>query len=487
MKKKSLASNLLYQSLYQILITITPIITSPYLSRVLGSRNLGIYSFTYSIVNYFALFAMLGVTTYGTKIIAATKIEDRKRNASQIYTMQIISCSISLILFIICGLFINENRYIVFSQIFWIISCFFNVDWYYFGCEDFKSTVTRNSIIKLLTVCSILIFVKNEESLLIYVLIMAVGNMLSQFVTFIKLFKRKYISIVNITEIRNHIAPNLKLFIPLLAMSIFHITDKLMLGFFSTFEESGFYYNADKLINIPLGLLIGFGTVMLSRCSSLIKEKKFDEHRNLVIISFDLFIMISSALAFGIAGVSKEFIPLFFGNGYDNCIILTILLSSVMIIKSIFNILTNQIYIPFNKNRIYISSVICGAISNIVFNFIFIALLDMGALGAVIGTILAEFITTSYQIIRLKSVINLYKELFRSMIYILFGLVMFILIFNLDKIIIINSFAMLILKMTIGCVIYLFFCFIYWCATDNKNYLYIKKYIKDKFFKNMKK
>ena len=478
MRKKSLKKNLIYQTLYQILITITPIITSPYLSRTLGAEKLGVYSFYYSITSYFILFAMMGINNYGTRSIAQASDKEKNKITSEIYTMQFISCIIAILGFSILFMFINSNKLIVLAMFFWLFSCLVNVDWYFFGCEEIKSTVIRNSIIKVLIVSFILIFIKNPDDLLKYTLIMSIGDFISKLVMFIKLNKSYRIKFCKFNEIKKHIKPNLILFVPLLALSIFHLTDKTMLGLFSNFEETGFYYNSDKLINIPLGIITGLGTTMLSRCSYLAKEKNIGGLLDLVSKSFDVFLFIICAISFGIATVSKEFIPLFFGNGYEKCILLTVLLSIVMILKTIQSITTNQLLIPLKKDKVFIKSVIVGAIVNIIFNSYFIIVLNLGALGAVYGTIIAELSTCLYQMVFILKNYNLGKKIFSSFIYILFGLIMFVSVNCLSIYFSYNIIINFVIKFILGTLIYISLTLLYWVITNNNNLNEIFKIIK---------
>ena len=111
------------------------------------------------------------------------------------------------------------------------------------------------------------------------------------------------------------------LFVPIVAITLYQQIDKTMLGILSTYDQVGYYYNADKVVNIPLGIIAGFGTVSLPRIVSLIATKKYDESKKLVAKSISLIMFLCSAIVFGIITIVKHFVPLFFGAGFDDCII----------------------------------------------------------------------------------------------------------------------------------------------------------------------
>ena len=250
----SIKKNLGMQTAFQMLNTCLPLITAPYLSRTLGATSLGVYSFTSSIVSYFTLFAMLGTVNYGTRTVAAVKEnkEERSKCFWGIFMLQLFVTALCLVAYVIYMIFICKDNYVIaWIQGITIICCCFDINWLFFGVENFKITVTRSMIIKIVTVVLILLMVKTKEDLWVYTLIMAMGTLISQIVLWV--YVPRYISYsrISIKDILVHIKPNIILFIPLLAMSVYHIMDKTMLGILSSYEQNGFYYNADKLLTSP--------------------------------------------------------------------------------------------------------------------------------------------------------------------------------------------------------------------------------------------
>ena len=275
--QNSIKKNLGLQTIYQIINTCLPLITAPYLARVLGATQLGVFSYTSSVVAYFTLIAMLGTVNYGTRSIASVKQNIKKRNALffEIYILQIIMTLIALAAYVVYLLIFCKNNIIIsWIQSITLICCLFDVSWFFFGIENFQITVTINLIFRVLTVVGILILVKSSQDLWIYTLLMLGGTLASQSVLCIYMSKCINLVKVSFKNIFKHLKPNLLLFIPLLAMSVYHTMDKTMLGILSSYEQSGFYYNVDKIINIPLCVINGIGTVMLPRMTNLYNANK---------------------------------------------------------------------------------------------------------------------------------------------------------------------------------------------------------------------
>lgn len=468
----SIKKNLGLQTLFQVLNTCLPLITAPYLARKLGVTQLGIFSYTTSVVAYFALFAMLGTVNYGTRCIASTKTDKKSRSKMfwGIFFLQTIVVGIAFFAYIVYLVFFcHDNKTIATIQTLTIIACFFDITWFFFGIEEFKITVTRSIVIKFITVALILLLVKTENDLWIYTIIMLGGTLLSQLVLF--LYLPKYITWQKVSgqDIWSHVKPNLVLFVPLLAMSVYHTMDKTMLGRLSTYEQSGFYYNSDKVINVPLAVINGVGTVMLPRMSNLLKEKKQKEADELFITTLEGIAAISIALSCGIAAVSNEFIPFFYGQGYDPCILLTIVFSPILVVKSFSMIARTQYLIPMNMEKEFTKSVVGGAIVNLFFNLILIP--PYGALGAVIATFLAELVACLLQFISLRGKnLRMKMLLFQIMVYLIIGFSMIVVV-RMASFIHVNSLVIkLMFEICAGIVVYGIICMVYWRKTNNRFY-----------------
>ena len=333
MERKGTKVNFLYNMVYQVALMILPLITMPYVSRVLGAEGIGTYSYTYSIAQYFLLFGMLGVENYGNRSIARVRDDEQKRSAvfSSIYTLQFIIASISVIVYVLYIAMFSGNKLYAFLQVFYVLSGVFDINWLFFGMEDFKLTVTRKVLVKIINVVLIFAFVKTSADLWKYLLVLSLGYFIAQ--SSMWLFASKYIKFhfTRINEAFKHFKDILILFIPLVATSIYRMMDKVMLGNFSTMQQVGFYENSEKLINVCLCVISAFGAVMMPRMSNLYARSKYDECRDLFVRSMEIAIFIGCAITFGISSIANDFIPIFYGTGYDACVSITIMLSATVL------------------------------------------------------------------------------------------------------------------------------------------------------------
>ena len=464
----SIKKNLGYQTIYQILITILPLITSPYLSRVLGAYQLGVCSYTTSVVGYFTLFAMLGTTNYGTRSIAAAGKDKIKRSEAfwSIFLLQVgiaLICLMAYSIYIIC--FCNANKLIAMIQGISFIACLIDINWLFFGLEQFKITVVRSSIIRVLSVICIILFVKSDDDTWIYILILVLSTFLSNLVLW--LYSSRYVRFVKISfkMVLSHLEPNIALFLPLLAMSVYHIMDKTMLGVLSDYTQSGFYYNADKIVNITVGIISGFSTVMLPRMTALISKGEIKASNELFRTSLEGTVLVGIAVSFGTAAIANEFEPFFFGPGFDECILLTIVLAPVLIIKSFSFTARHQYLVPHHKEKAYTISVVIGALVNLVFNFVLIP--KYGAMGAVIGTLAAELAACIAQFYSMQGMISLNSTIKRIVIYFSFGILMLLGVRSV-ALLHIPIIPKIGLEIITGMFIMILLCELFWKITGNR-------------------
>lgn len=464
-----LKNNMIYQILYQLLSVIIPLITSPYLSRVLGAEGLGIYSYSYSIVSYFMLFALLGVATYGMRVIAQSKgIEAISKNFWEIYAFQSLSSIISIIVYIFF-VFIFSGQYKLYLciQILYILGEGLNISWLFFGLEKYKVTVIRSIIIKLATLICIFIFVKKNDDVWLYIFILSAGHFLSNLILWIPLKKYIIFTKIRFDSIIKHIKPNLILFIPVAAASVYHVMDKTMLGMFSDAANSGYYYNADKLVNIPLTIITGCSNVFMSRISVLVGENNRKEVLKIQNESVNFGLCVISAVAFGVVAVSKQFVPWFFGKGFEPCIELISFFAVIIVVKTISIHTRAAFLIPEGNDSSYAKAVICGAVVNLIANYILIKVLNLGAKGATIGTLIAEVVVCLVQFIFMKQKESrnyCIRGILTGGIYIVFGMIMlfFVNIISIYFTNNLNNFLIIIQKIVVGAAIYICCCLLLW-------------------------
>lgn len=480
-RMESVKKNFIYNVVYQILLVILPLITAPYIARTLGATAVGIYSYTNSIAYYFILFAMLGISNYGNISIASVRDNKEKLNKtfSTIYQLQFILFILAIVIYCIYSIFfVSENNLIFILQIFYVASGLLDISWLFFGLEQFKLTVFRNVVIKVITLVAMFLFVKNPDDLWIYTLIMSVGTFISQ--AYLWLYVRKFVKFTRVSfkNIRKILKPVLILFIPVIAYSIYKVMDKIMLGNMANYAEVGYFNNAEKIINIPMGIITALGTVMLPRMSNIIAKKDKDKSKKYISLSLKLVTIISSAISFGLIGISNIFTPVFFGEGYDPCINIIILLSVTVFFISWANVIRTQYLMPNRYDKIYVISTIVGAIVNLIINLLLIH--KYKAIGAAIGTIFAEFSVMIIQFIAVKKKIPIFKYIFEYLPILFIGFVMMILVNCIGKYMGI-SITTIIAQILIGGTFFIIFTMIFICIKRDEFY-----YLSIDFLKTIK-
>lgn len=454
MARKSVAKNYIFNLIFQMLTIFTPLITTPYLSRVLGAENIGIYGFTYSIITYFILFGSLGMATYGQREIAYNQENKDKRSKIffEINIIKILTLTISMLIFYIC--FCLKGDYIIYYKILTleIIANFFDISWFFQGVEEFDKTAIRNLVIKTFSIVLIFTLVKNQSDLWKYLLIFVFTDLLGNLSMW--LYLPKYINRVKIKSLKfkKHIKPTLSLFIPQIAVQIYTVLDKTMIGKMTNDMESvGFYEQAQKIVKTALVIVTAYGGVMISRISNLYANKKKNEIKEALNTSFNFVWFLSFPIILGIIAISKKFVPIFYGPGYEEVIKILIITSPILLIIGLNSITGNQILIPIGKQNIYTISVTIGAIANIILNLILIHF--FGTIGAVISSICAEIIILTIQLIYLRDRINFFEKLKLMPKCLISATIMFICVYFVD-LKIDSSIISIIIEIIIGGLVY---------------------------------
>lgn len=425
----SIKKNFAYQLFYQTLISIIPFVTSPYISRVLGADGMGVYSYTFSIITYFKIFAALGIVQYGDRVIAKAKTDQQKLNRT-FTSLFILSTMLSLIVTSAYGLywafFVHDNALIALIQGVNLVAGIFDINWFFFGMEQFKITVTRNSILKILTMIAVFVFVKEKSDLWIYVCIVAFGNFIST--SAVWYFLPRFVKFTKVTwrEIFAHLKPMLVLFMAAIAVSVFSYMDKIMIGKLSEYAELGYYENAWKMIEFPVGFITALGTVMMPKLSNLVArgDKKAVDH---YIYQSMRFSMVSGfAVAFGIAGIATEFATVFWGKSFARSGLLMIIMAAAIVLMAWNGVIRAQYIIPHERDKIYVAAVCAGAGVNFVVNAILIP--KFGSAGAAVGTVMAYGAIWLVQNVNVGDALSLVRYLVESLPYAAIGLIMFLII-----------------------------------------------------------
>lgn len=418
----TLKKNFLYNVAYQVLQVLLPLITAPYIARTLGASALGVYSYTNSVAYYFLLAAALGLSNHGNRSVAAVREEPDALNKtfSSIFGLQFITFSLSLVGYgVYLTWFVPDHRLIAGIQVLYLMSGLLDISWLYFGLEKFKLTVSRNVAVKLATVAAMFLFVHTPEDLWKYTLIMTVGTLLSQLCLWLYLKGNIRFVRVNIRDIFTHLKPALILFVPVLAYSIYKVMDKIMLGNMSGYEQVGFYTSAEKITNLPMGIITALGTVMLPRMASQIARGDSARTEAYIRVSVKFVTIFAAAVGFGLMGVSRVIAPVFFGSGYETCGPLILLLSVSIFFVAWANVVRTQYLIPNHDETVYLVSTTSGAVVNLGMNLVLIP--RMGAIGAAIGTVAAEMTVMVIQAVAVRRRLPVHRYIVQYLPVLLLG------------------------------------------------------------------
>ncbi len=478
MSKKSIAKNYIYNLIYQVLILILPLITTPYISRVLGSENVGIYAYTYSIVTYFILFGSLGVALYGQREIAyAQENKDARTKVFwEICIFRFFTIAIASIIYYF--FFMKGQEYQIYYQIllFELVAAAFDISWFFQGLEEFKRTVTRNVLVRIISVTLVFIFVKTKEDLITYTLIYSLADFLGNLSLWLYLPKyMKGTKIKNLNVIR-HIPQITLLFIPQIAHQVYNMLDKTMIGKIITDKsEVGFYEQAQKVIRLSITVVTSLGVVMIPRMANTFATGDKEKIKKYLKNSFAFVFFLGFPVTFGIISISKAFVPVFFGPGYDKVVILINIISPIILLMGIANVVGTQYLLPTKKQKEYTISVTIGVIVNFILNYILIN--QSGAIGASIATVISQLVVDAIQIYYIRKDVSL-NEMFESVPrYLIASLIMFAFC-QVVKIVVNTGIISVFAQIIVGVIIYMITLLIF---KDEYLYLVINK-IKERLF-----
>ncbi|OKZ87677.1 flippase [Clostridium sp. 29_15] len=387
----SVKKNYLYNLLYQMTSVLLPVLTIPYVSRVLSADGIGINTVTYANTQYFILLGSLGISIYATKKIATIreKKDKLKKTFWEIFSIQFTGCILAYMVFALTlG---QSHKYGVFYMLqgFYILAAAVDISWYFLGIENFKNASLRSFFAKIISVILIFIFVKTRDDLWKYILInagtMFVGQLIMWFYVGKDMLKVKEIGKLKIAM---HIMPILALFVPQIATQVYTVLDKTMIDLFKGAVEAGYYDQSQKIVRILLSVVTSLGIVMLPRIANLFSKDDLNEVKKSLRKAFVVISFLSIPITFGLIGISDKFVPILFGNEFLSVIPLTKISPVLVIIIGLGNVFGTQYLLAIGKNKEYTASVCIGALVNFCFNLLLIP--RFAAMGAVIATVSAE-------------------------------------------------------------------------------------------------
>ena len=453
MKKKSIKKNYIYNLCYQVLTLITPLITTPYVSRVLGADGVGISSYTNAVTTYFILIATLGTTDYAQREIAYRQ-EYSKERTKVFWEIVLLRCITGLVSIILFAFFIfsSEYRVIFLIQAVNIFAVIFDISWFFQGMEEFAVTSIRNIAVKILNILFIFVFVREKNDLMLYIASIAFSTLIGNILLWGKI--SKYLIPVSIKDIHpfSNLIGVIQLFIPTIAIQVSAVLDKTMLGLISEAAfENGYYEQADRIEKICLTIVSSLGIVMIPRIANVIANKNDERLKYYIYRAYRFIWMMSLPMMFGLISIADLFVPWFFGPGYEKTAVLLKLLSILLCVVGLSSVTGVQYFVPAGKQNLYTRSVIYGLIVNIIMNAILIP--QFFSIGAAIATIISEIVVTGSQFYMVRKDFSI-KNIFKlSSNYLISSFVMFAVLILLNHYIV-NGWQGMIAMTVLGAFIY---------------------------------
>ena len=470
---RSIKRNFIYSASYQILNVLVPLITTPWLSRTIGAEGNGMFTYTQSIANYFVLFAQLGITNYGVREIARCldNKEQRSHTFWNIFAMNAAWGACVVVAYLTYTLAFGIYRPLLLVWLFYVVGSVLDATWLLNGCQEFGIPMVRNACTRLIGMATILLFVRTKADTWIYVAAIAVPYMLNALLVWP--FVNRYVDFKKPTVkgALAHLKPNLALFVPVVAVSLYTLLDKVMLGAMAGMEQTGYYDYAEKISKMPMAIVTALGAVVLPRMTEVIGNGRHDEAKGLVYTTMWFMEAVAMGLAFGIAAVANEFVPVFFGKGYEECVPLMCILGVIIPLICATNVMGVQYLVPSGRDRQFTMSVLAGALVNIAINLVFIP--RYGAAAAACATVAAELAVLLAQGWMLRGELSLAHALGGVVPFVVIGGAMLAGIRLLAMLL--GPFALtapgLLIEVTAGAVVYAALAVVWCLTTKNPHFL----------------
>ena len=400
---------------------IFPLITFPYVSRVLHATGNGNVNFAASIANYFLMVASLGIPTYGVK--ACAKVRDDKeqlsKTAQEILIINLISTALVTVTYIIFVFTIpkfSQDKSLFFIEGVNIVLNMFGANWLYQALEKYDYITARSILFNTISVALMFALVHQESDYHIYAATTVVASVGSNVMNFIRL--NRYISFKKVGEynFRRHLKPIFILFAGNAVASIYTNLDTVMLGFMKTSTDVGYYSAAVKIKNILVSVVSSLSGVLLPRMSYYVQHKDKQQFNRLMTTAFNATIFMSLPLCTYFIVEAKDSLIFLAGAEYIPATLAMQIINISIVAIGITSIIGIQVLTPINREFQLMISVIVGAVSDFILNYFMIP--KWSAAGASFATMIAEYLVLVTQLILGRDVVG---EAFKHVRYVRYG------------------------------------------------------------------
>ena len=428
-KQKSLKINFLMNVILTMSSFIFPLITFPYVSRVLLPSGTGKVSFATSLIDYFVMFSQLGIPTYGIR--ACAKVRDDKeeltRTAHELLVINLIMTVVSYVALAVTittvpKLSSDKTLYIIIGSTIFLTAI--GMEWLYKALEQYTYITIRSLIFKMISIGAMFLLVHEQSDYVKYGMITIVASSASYILNFIN--ARKYIGLrpVGKYNFKRHLKPIFTFFAMSCASTIYTNLDTVMLGFMKTEVDVGYYNAAVKIKRILVSVVTSLGTILLPRASYYVENNMKNEFFHIIKKAFSFVFILATPLSIYFILFAKEGINFLSGNLYEGSIVPMQIIMPTLLLIGITNVMGIQILIPLGKEKFVLYSEIAGAVTDIIINVILIP--KYASAGAAVGTLIAEFVVlvVQHKVLK-KQVKNILLQInyFKICIGIVIGLV----------------------------------------------------------------
>lgn len=396
MEESSIKKNFAYKSALTISTYLMNFVTFPYVARVLGVEGIGLVSFVDNTVNYFLLFATMGVNILGVREIAFSRNNKVECDLvfSNILGMNVMFTLSTLIVYYVCVYFISSLHQC--EELFYIggakiLFTAFLVEWFFTGVENFRYITLRSLFIKLLHVITVFIFIRNKDDYKLYFLLTVAVVVINAVVNIF--YVRKYVRLL-VKELlnRKYVKQNFSLGIYSLMTSMYLTFNVMFLGLSAGNVEVGYYTTAFKLYSVVLGFFTAFTNVMLPRMSTLLAEGEKQKFQQMIEKSFEVVCTFSIPLILCSMVLAPQFIYILSGTGYEGAVLPMRIIMPAILFVGIAQVLAVQILMPLRKDKVLFIASLLGAIFSLIINITLIPYLR--SVGTAIVLLCSEFLVT---------------------------------------------------------------------------------------------
>lgn len=414
-KQKSLKLNFIMNALLTMSQFIFPLITFPYVSRILLPEGTGKVSFASSVISYFLMFAQLGIPTYGIRACAKVR-DNREKLTRTVHEIFIINMAMTLLVYFMLAIALftvprlqqDKLLFLIVSST--IILNAIGMEWLYKALEQYAYITLRSILFKVLALVAMFMFIHEKSDYVVYGATSILASSASYIFNFVNVHKYINMRPVGKYNFKQHMKPIAVFFAMSCATTVYTHLDTVMLGFMKTDADVGYYNAAVKIKSILVSVVTSLGTVLLPRASYYVEHGMKEEFQRITRKAINFVFLIATPLMIYFILFAKEGIFFLSGDAYARSILPMQIIMPTLLFIGLSNIMGIQILVPLGKEKVVLYSEIAGAVADLIINLILIPV--MGAVGAAIGTIVAEAVVLIWQYFALKGkVANAYKQI----------------------------------------------------------------------------